>query len=245
MNIIISGFGCNNIYFTNFIKKIKYYELYHLNYDKNIQDYIHDLIIICLRYSKVNLIGFSMGCHVALLLQKHISNRLSKLILISPSNIFFWWPTTDCCIQLPKHFKPLKIHREQNIQMYIKYLHYVSKLKPIFYVMTNIYYIFHSLKAKEPKCLIDNMSKMNILKAWQQIYSIMIKLNFYELIRNTNFNKRILIITGTYDYNLEFCKLLTDTFNCDLKIIDGANHHMIYFESNLVYNYIERHLFDF
>ena len=238
MNIIVSGFGCNNEYFFNLTKIFKKCRLYHLDYNKNINTYIFELLQICDQYSKVNLIGFSMGCSITLLLEKYIIDKLNKIILISPSNIFFWWPTIDCCMNFPKHFEPLKISKVKKIPKYIKLLHNLSKFKLLYKFLSYVYYYFHSIKAKEPLCLIQNMSTMDVLCAWNQIKSIMIELNFYELIRNVVYDKTITIITGTCDYNYEFCNLLQEMnlSKHKLKIIKEANHHMIYFESERLYS---------
>lgn len=238
MNIIISGFGCNDQYFVNLKKRIKKCELYHIDCNKSIHMHIFDLLKICDQYSQVNLIGFSMGCYIALLLEKYIVDKLHKIILISPSNIFFWWPTTDCYITFPNHFKPLRICKVKNIPRCVKFLYNLSKFRFFYKLLSYFYYYFHSIKSKEPMCLIDNMSNMNVLCAWNQIKSIMIDLNFYELIRNVVYDKTITIITGTSDYNFDFCNLLQEVNGSKhkLKVIYGANHHMIYFESERVYS---------
>lgn len=238
MNILISGFGCNDEYFFHFSKKFTCYTIYHLDYNKNINDYLFDLLKLCDQYSQINLIGFSMGCHIVLLFEKYITAKLNSITLISPTNIFFWWPTSDCCMQFPKHFEPLKALDTKNIQYRIRFLHYVSKFTYVYQILTYIYYYLYSIKAKEPFCLIKNMAKMDVIRAWKQIKSIMIDINFYNLIRNVTFKKRISIITGTRDYNFEFCKLLQD-MNISkhrLTIIHGANHHMLHFESDKVYS---------
>lgn len=238
MNIIISGFGCNDQYFVNLTKRIKIYKLYHLDCNKSVDMHIFDLLKVCDQYSQVNLIGFSMGCYIALLLEKHVIDKLHKIILISPTNIFFWWPTTDCCMTFPKHFEPLRICKVDNIPGYIKVLHILSTFKFLYKLLSYVYYCFYSIKAKEPLCLIQNMSNMNVLCAWTQIKSILIDLNFYQLIRNVVYDKKITIITGTCDYNFEFCNLLQEVngSKLNLKVINGANHHMIYFEWNHVYS---------
>ena len=238
MNIIVSGFGCNDKYFLNLKKKLKNYRLYHLDYNKNINTYLFELLKICNQYSKVNLIGFSMGCSIILLLEKYIIDKLHKIILISPSNIFFWWSTIDCCMTFPKHFEPLRISKVKNIPRYIKMLHNLSKVNLLYKLFSYVYYYFHSIKAKEPLCLIQNMSTMNVLCAWNQIKYVLIELNIYDLIRNVVYDKRITIITGTCDYNFEFCNLLQEmnVSKHKLKIINEANHHMIYFESDRLYS---------
>lgn len=238
MNIIVSGFGCNDEYFFYLTKKFTNCRIYHLHCNKNINTYLFELLQICDQYSKVNLIGFSMGCSIILLLEKYIIDKLHKMILISPSNIFFWWPTIDCCMTLPKHFEPLIISKVKNIPRYVKLLNNLSKFKLLYKLFSYVYYYFHSVKAKEPLCLIHNMSTMNVFNAWNQIKSVMIDLNFYELIRNVVYDKTITIITGTCDYNFEFCNLLQEmnVSKHRLKVIDNANHHMIYFESERVYS---------
>lgn len=233
MLIIIGGLATDINYFNNLIKKLNTTNVTYINLsEEDLSIQLNNICNYISKFEKINLIGFSSGAIMAILIKSICSYKINKLILINPSNIYYMIYNSKFNYDIHYSCYPLvnNVYSFDLIFYFMLFLNFLKFLRLNFMLR----YIYKLISPNAPNIIVENVINKNFYKLYKFLKQLFFEINIFTFLKKIDY---IHIIHGSSDDYNHFTMLLSEINNVKLHCVNG-NHHIIYDEYDIVANKI-------